>query len=89
MITPYDEKTESYMVNYFESLLERDKRRYVAIEVSKLGWGGQSYLSRLLGISRPVINKAKRELENPALQGDMPPGRQRRRGGGRKKKKPS
>jgi hypothetical protein len=68
------------------TLSERERRQYAAIEATKLGYGGVSYISGLLGISRDTINEGKKEIKNIALSGQLPHGRQRAVGGGRKKK---
>jgi hypothetical protein len=31
------------MVNFYNTLSEKDRRRYAAIEALKLGWGGTTY----------------------------------------------
>lgn len=82
----YDENVEQLMKAYYESLPEKLRRHYAALEALKLGRGGQSYISELLSISRPVIIKGQQELRHPELLDDLAPGKQRRSGGGRKKK---
>ena len=47
-IKPYSEEIEAKMVLYYQSLSEKDRRRYAAIEAEKLGYGGISYIARLL-----------------------------------------
>ena len=89
MKSPYDEKTEAQMLAYYGSLTERERRQYSAVEATKLGWGGQSYISALFHISRKVIRKGQRELSLADPTGGLGRGRQRRSGGGRKKKRPS
>ena len=55
MISPYTKQTESLMVLHYSHISERDRRHYAAIEAIKLGRGGTSYISKLLGISRTTI----------------------------------
>jgi hypothetical protein len=86
MSNSYDKQVEQQMVNFYQGLLELDRRRYAAVEASKLGWGGQSYISSLFGLSRQVIRRGQAELDNPNLVAHLAGGRQRRAGGGRKKK---
>jgi hypothetical protein len=43
----YDAAVERQMVNFFKSLSEKDRRRYAAVEVAKLGHGGKSYVAEL------------------------------------------
>ncbi len=62
MLTPYDTKTEQKMIKFFESLSEKDKRRYSAIEVLKLPYGGRSYIVNLFGCHFQTIEKGINEL---------------------------
>lgn len=84
--TKYDGETSAKMQVYFQSLGQKDKRHYAALEALKLGWGGKTYISELLGISPFCIRRGEEELSDESLLNEIPPGRQRRRGGGRKKK---
>jgi hypothetical protein len=88
MISPYTKQTESLMVLHYSHLSERDRRHYAAIEAVKLGRGGTSYISKLLGISRTTIISATKQLEQAVASGGQLPvnRRQRKAGGGRKKK---
>lgn len=81
----YDQTTEQMMLRYYGSLPERSRRHYAAQEVSKLGYGGKSYISRLLKISPKTIRKGESELREANLYPQIGSGRQRRVGGGRKK----
>ena len=69
------------MQRLYQSLSEKDRRRYAAIEAAKLGWGGISYMSALLGCSYTSIRLGLRELED---EGSMISDRIRTGGGGRK-----
>jgi membrane-bound lytic murein transglycosylase MltF len=40
---------ERMMKRLFDSLREHDRRRYAAIEATKLGYGGVDYIARVLG----------------------------------------
>ena len=77
----YDKSIESDMKAFFQTLSEKDKRRYVAIEAKKLGHGGQLYLSQILGCSTRTIQRGLVELDakEETVQGQI-----RRPGGGRK-----
>ena len=77
----YNGSIESDMKAFFQTLSEKDKRRYVAIEAKKLGHGGQLYLSQILGCSTRTIQRGLAELEGKE---EMVQGRIRRPGGGRK-----
>lgn len=40
MVTIYSPMVEKQMQSYYESLSEKDRRRYAAVEAKKLGYGG-------------------------------------------------
>ena len=61
-------------------LNERQRRLVVAAEARVLGRGGSSRVARASGLSRPTIQAALRELDQPGA----PPPRVRQPGGGRK-----
>src|SRR5215831_12917943 len=61
---------------------ERSRRLLAAAESKAWGAGGISAVSRVTGLSRPVIRHGLKELSEPAVH---PAGRIRRPGGGRKK----
>ena len=80
----YNEKIEEEMKTFYDRLNEKDKRRYAAVEASKLGRGGQVYIEKVLGCDRNTIAKGMRELESGAVSEDHG-NRIRRVGGGRKR----
>lgn len=86
MIKTYNTEIEGQMLSQFKRLGEKEQRLYAALESRKLGYGGQSYISNLFGITRYRILVGVKELANPELLADIPVGKQRRLGGGRKKK---
>ena len=49
---------------YYDTLSEKDKRRYAAVESLKIGHGGIAYISRVLGCSEPTIRKGIKEINN-------------------------
>lgn len=55
------------MQSYYESLSEKDRRRYAAIEAKKLGYGGIRYITKLLGCNYRTINKGIADLEQQSL----------------------
>jgi hypothetical protein len=81
-IQPYPEKIEAKMIRYYNTLSEKERRRYAAIEAEKLGYGGISYLVRLLGCRPDTIKRGLSELESNELINED---RIREKGGGRKK----
>jgi hypothetical protein len=56
------------MLKFYDSLSEKDQRRYAAIEAKKLGHGGIKYISELFGCHRNTIRGGKNELENTARE---------------------
>ncbi len=62
----YGQDVEEGMINFYGSLSEKDKRRYAAIEVKKLHYGGQKYISNLLGCDEKTIQRGLIDLENEA-----------------------
>jgi len=79
----YSPDIEKQMRAWYETLGEKEQRRYAALEAIKLPHGGIQYIANVLGCSRPRIERGIRELEQ--LPDDPAAGRQRRPGGGRKK----
>jgi hypothetical protein len=77
----YAPEVERQMQWYYQSLSEKDRRRYAAIEARKLGYGGISYISKLLGCNYRTIAKGIEELNDESV---MSSSRIRRSGGGRK-----
>ena len=58
----YSAVVESQMVRFYRSLNERDRRRYAAVEATKLGHGGIEYMSQLLGCDPKTISRGMTEL---------------------------
>jgi len=85
LIQEFAEKTKMLMMLHYSRLSEKDRRQYAALESLKLGRGGTSYISKVLGVNRNTIMQGRKELTE--LIEDMPTqwGKQRRAGGGRKK----
>lgn len=74
----YPPEVERRMKALYESLNERDRRRYAAIEADKLGYGGPSYISQLLGCDHKTLQRGLEEVDHPP---DLAPGRIRKKGG--------
>ncbi len=55
------------MESYYESLSEKDRRRYAAVEAKKLGYGGINDISRLFGCNYRTIVKGIEELSEQSL----------------------
>ena len=55
----YSPEIEHPMRMFYESLSEKDRRRYAAIEAAKLGHGGTEYISTLLGCDPKTIRQGR------------------------------
>ena len=77
MTPPYPPDVEQAMRDLFDSLTERDRRRYAAVEAAKLGRGGLAYLARVLGCDEKTIRRGRSELAQPTT---LFPSRSRKKG---------
>ena len=75
----YKPEIERVMKRLFESLGEKDRRRYAAVEATKLGHGGIEYVAGLLGCDPKTIRQGQSELEGTD---DLDIGRVRKKGAG-------
>lgn len=82
--SPYGEATEQRVKNVYDSLSEKDRRRYAAIEAEKLGRGGQRSIAESLGCSEQTNRRGVSDLDS--LPDDDLGDRQRAERGGRKRK---
>jgi hypothetical protein len=73
----YTPDIERMMKRLFDSLRENDRRRYAAIEATKLGHGGVEYIARVLGRDPKTIRQGQTELEEGD---DLDTGRVRKKG---------
>lgn len=62
----------------FESLSEKDRRRYAAVEAEKLGHGGAKYISELFGCDEATIRQGREDVQE--LPDDAAGGRVRKKG---------
>ena len=83
LIQGYEPAVEASMRLFYQTLSEKDRRRYVAVEAQKLGRGGQTYIASVVGCSRATVASGIAELNS--LPDAQTQGRTRRPGGGRKK----
>jgi hypothetical protein len=81
MLSRYSPVIEAQMRAFYQSLSEKDRRRYAAIEVCKLDRGGLSYIANVLGCDRHTIAQGLHELADPHALRQT---RVRQEGGGRK-----
>lgn len=75
----YSVALERHMVKLYESLSEKDRRRYAAVEAEKLGHGGVEYIADLFGCDPHTIHHGAQDIEQ--LPADAAEGRVRKKGG--------
>ena len=75
----YPAWVEQRMKKFFESLSEKDRRRYAAVEADKLGHGGMLYVAEVLGCSTDTIRQGQEDIG--LLPEDKAAGRVRQKGG--------
>lgn len=79
----HPEKEQHHRVNvFFSRLNEQQKRWYAAVEVERIGRGGQTLISQVTGLSVPTIQRGREELSGNLTE--RPQERVRLPGGGRK-----
>ena len=76
-IEAYPREVAERMKTLYQSLNERDRRRYAALAANKLGHGGQTYIVQLLGCDYKTLRRGLEELDDPP---DLPSGRIRKKG---------
>ena len=69
MMTKYPELVEVHMRNFYDSLSEKDRRRYAAVEAEKLGYGGASYIAELFGCDAKTIQRGAEDVEQLPADG--------------------
>jgi len=74
----YSRQVQKQMVHLYRSLSEKDRRRYAAVEVAKLGYGGLAYISELLRCDCDTIRQGRQDVEQ--LPDDEAEGRVRKKG---------
>ena len=79
-----DPTMEKRMRDFANTLNEKDRRRFGAIEAAQRGHGGITYVARVIGCSTRTIERGIEELD--LLEDDPAAGRTRRPGAGRKKR---
>jgi DDE family transposase len=70
--------------DFYDTLSEKEQRRFAAVQARQLGYGSVKYIAKLLGCSRRTIERGLAELDK--LPNDPAAGQVRRPGAGRKKK---
>lgn len=73
----YVPEVERVMIRLFDSLSEKDRRRYAAVEATKLGHGGVESIARLFGCDPKTVRQRQAELDGTD---DLDTGRVRKKG---------
>lgn len=73
----YGIRVERMMKRLYQTLSEKDRRRYAAVEAAKLGHGGVEYVAGVLGCDPKTIGQGRLDLE---LEEDPAAGRVRKKG---------
>lgn len=74
----YPPEVCEHMKAFYDSLSEKDRRRYAAVEAEKLGHGGVEYIARVLGCDEKTIRQGRSDVER--LPHDEAAGRVRKKG---------
>lgn len=77
-MTTYSREVEQSMRNFYESLSEKDRRRYAAVEATKLGHGGLAYIARLFGCDPDTVAVGVKDIAE--LPDEDAKGRVRKKG---------
>lgn len=75
----YSAAVERKMQLFYDSLSEKDRRRYAGIEAEKLGHGGGEYIARLFGCDPHTVRQGQADIAD--LPNDPAAGRVRKKGG--------
>lgn len=78
-MNPYPAKVREHMKAFYDSLSEKDRRRYAAVEAEKLGHGGVEYIAQVLGCDEKTIRHGQSDVA--LLPDDDAEGRVRIKGG--------
>lgn len=62
----YSAEVEGCMRKFYNSLNERDRRHYAAVEALRLGHGGTEYIAEVLGCDPKTIWHGRQDLKDPA-----------------------
>jgi hypothetical protein len=76
---PYAVEVERHMQALYDSLSEKDRRRYAAVETEKLGHGGVQYVADLFDCDPETIGHGHQDVAQ--LPVDQAAGRIRKKGG--------
>ncbi len=73
----YRKDVERFMRRFYDSLSEKDRRAYAAIETAKLGHGGIGYIAKLFDCDPKTIGHGKQDL---CCRPPVVPGKSRKKG---------
>ena len=74
----YSLSLEEDMVRLYDSLSEKDRRRYAAVEAEKFGYGGLQYICELFGCDPHTVRHGIQDIKQ--LPKDEAAGRVRKKG---------
>jgi hypothetical protein len=77
-MSPYSIQLREHMKVFYDSLSEKDRRRYAAVEAEKLGHGGVEYIAQVLNCDPDTIRQGRSDVEQ--LPDDEAEGRVRKKG---------
>ena len=78
-MTTFAPHIEQQMKRFYHSLSEKDRRRYAALEATKLGHGGVQYIAEVLDCDPNTIRRGLSDVAE--LPADQAAGRIRKKGG--------
>ena len=78
----FEPEIEERMRGFYQTLNEKDARRFAALEARQLGYGGVTYIAEGLGCAMRTIERAASERDR--LPEERAAGRVRAAGGGRR-----
>lgn len=77
-MNPYPAQVCQHMKAFYDSLSEKHRRRYAAVEAEKLGFGGVEYIAQVLGCDEKTIRHGRSDVAS--LPEDEAKGRVRKKG---------
>lgn len=75
---PYTPDVQDQMKRFYDSLSEKDRRRYAAVEAAKLGYGGLEYVCAVLQCHPNTVRQGQQDVA--VLPEDAATGRVRKKG---------
>ena len=67
IISGFPSSIAQEMRKLYNTLSEKDKRRFTAIESMVLGHGGDTYIANVLGCNPKTVSRGRNEMENHYL----------------------